>query len=128
VEPVSLEAVLRRSDIVTVHVPLDLSTRGMIGERELKWMKTGAFLINTGRGGIVDEHAVAAALRSGRLGGAAFDVFAAEPPIDRELLEAPHFIGTPHIGAATNEAVLAMGRAAIAGLDGGPPAIELTEP
>jgi phosphoglycerate dehydrogenase-like enzyme len=126
VEPVTLTALLDRSDILTVHLPLDAATRGMIGAKELTSMQQGAFLINTARGGIVDEEAVACALREGRLGGAAFDVFAAEPPRNRELLEAPNFIGMPHAGAATREAMLAMGRAAIAGLDGGPESVDLT--
>jgi D-3-phosphoglycerate dehydrogenase len=83
-------------------------------------------LVNTARGGIVDEAALRQALLDRRLGGAAFDVFAVEPPIDRELLSLPNFIGTPHIGGGTREAVLAMGRAAIAGLEGGPGSIDLT--
>ena len=119
VRPVAFSALLEQSDIVTVHVPLDGTTRGMIGAHELSAMKQAAYLVNTARGGIVDESAVAAALVEHRLAGAAFDVFIAEPPVNRELLRAPNFIGTPHIGAGTHEAVLAMGRAAIAGLDDG---------
>jgi phosphoglycerate dehydrogenase-like enzyme len=126
VTPVTLDALLERSDIVTLHVPLDASTRSLIDARALQRMKPDAFLINTARGGIVDERALKDALREQRLGGAAFDVFAVEPPADRELLQLPTFIGTPHIGAGTREAVLAMGRAAIAGLDGGPASINLT--
>jgi phosphoglycerate dehydrogenase-like enzyme len=117
VQPVTSDVLLAQSDIVTVHLPLDSSTRGKIGPAEVKAMKAGALLINTARGGIVNESAVAAALTSGHLAGAAFDVFTIEPPVDQELLRAPNFIGTPHIGAGTAEAVLAMGRAAIAGLD-----------
>ncbi|PYR01195.1 MAG: phosphoglycerate dehydrogenase [Acidobacteria bacterium] len=123
VQPVAFSALLEQADIVTVHVPLDASTRGLIGAHELSSMKRAAYLVNTARGGIVDESAVAAALVERRLAGAAFDVFTAEPPVNRELLRAPNFIGTPHIGAGTHEAVLAMGRAAIAGLDGGPEAV-----
>ncbi|PYR25780.1 MAG: phosphoglycerate dehydrogenase [Acidobacteria bacterium] len=123
VQPVAFSALLEQSDIVTVHVPLDASTRGLIGAHELSSMKRAAYLVNTARGGIVDESAVAAALVERRLAGAAFDVFTAEPPVTRELLRAPNFIGTPHIGAGTHEAVLAMGRAAIAGLDDGPEAV-----
>jgi len=123
VQPVAFSALLEQSDIVTVHVPLDASTRGLIGAHELSSMKRAAYLVNTARGGIVDESAVAAALVERRLAGAAFDVFTAEPPVNRELLRAPNFIGTPHIGAGTHEAVLASGRAAIAGLDDGPEAV-----
>lgn len=126
IAPVSLETLLERADIVSVHVPLDRSTRGLIGRREVERMTPSAFLINTARGGIVDEAAVKDALLAHRLAGAAFDVFAQEPPIDRELLLLPNFIGTPHIGGGTVEAVLAMGRAAIAGLDD--PSLEVPNP
>ena len=126
VTPVSLEDLLRRSDIVSMHVPLDASTRGLLGAPELARMPRGAFLINTARGGIVDELALKQALLSGGLGGAALDVFEVEPPVDPELLLLPTFIGTPHIGGGTREAVLAMGRAAIAGLQGGSGSIDLT--
>lgn len=117
VTAVALDALLADSDIVTLHVPLDASTRGLIGGRELALMKSTAHLINTARGGVVDETALAAALARGRLAGAAFDVFSEEPPTNAELLLQPTFIGTPHIGGGTTEAVLAMGRAAIEGLD-----------
>jgi D-3-phosphoglycerate dehydrogenase len=126
VRAVSLDALLDESDIVTLHLPLDASTRGLIGERALALMKPDALLVNTARGGIVDEAALKQALLDRRLGGAAFDVFAVEPPIDRELLTLSNFIGTPHIGGGTREAVLAMGRAALAGLEGGPGSIDLT--
>ena len=121
VTQVTLDALLECSDIVTLHVPLDASTRGLIDARALRRMKPDAFLVNTARGGIVDEQALKEALRERRLSGAAFDVFGLEPPPDRELLQLPTFIGTPHIGGGTREAVLAMGRAAIAGLEGCPP-------
>jgi len=126
VVPMTLQMLLERSDIVTLHVPLDGSTRNMIDERSLAMMKPDAFLINTARGGIVDEEALKRALLQQRLGGAAFDVFAIEPPVDRELLLLPTFIGTPHIGGGTREAVLSMGRAAIEGILGGPMALDLT--
>ena len=117
---VPLDALLEQSDFVTIHVPLDRTTRGMFGAREFSRMQRTAFLINTSRGGIVDEEALKLALIDRRIAGAAFDVFAAEPPdagAGRELLMLPNFMATPHIGAATQEAVLAMGRAAIEGLD-----------
>lgn len=126
VTPVAFDDLLRQSDIVTIHVPLDASTRDLIDARALALMKTSAFLINTARGGIVDEPALKLALLEQRIAGAACDVFATEPPVDRELLMLPTFVGTPHIGGGTQEAVLAMGRAAIDGLEGGPASIDLT--
>ena len=119
VRPVALDVLLRDSDIVTIHVPLDASTQNLIDARALAQMKPSAFLVNAARGGIVDEGALKAALVAGGLAGAAADVFATEPPTDLELLRLPTFLGTPHVGGSTEEAVLAMGRAAIAGLDGG---------
>ena len=124
VTAVSLDALLAQSTIVTIHLPLDASTRGLIGPRALGLMKPDALLINTARGNIVDEEALKRALVEKRLGGAACDVFGTEPPVDLELLRLPNFVGTPHIGGSTEEAVLAMGRAAIAGLDD--PGRELT--
>jgi D-3-phosphoglycerate dehydrogenase len=80
-------------------------------------MRPGAVLINTARGGLVDEAALVSALTSGHLAGAAMDVFDEEPAANPELLALPTFFGTPHIGASTEEAQLAMGRAAIEGLE-----------
>lgn len=117
VEPVELEELLRRSDIVTLHVPLDGSTRNMLSAERLALMKPEAILINTARGGLVDEAALKRMLMEGRLAGAGFDVFAAEPPEDLDLLRLPNFLATPHIGGSSEEAILAMGRAAIQGLD-----------
>lgn len=116
IEIVGLKDLLARADVVTLHVPLDASTRGMIGAAQLALMKPDAILINAARGGIVDESALRAALESSRLAGAAFDVFATEPPDDPALLGLPNFLSTPHIGGSAAEAILAMGRAAIAGL------------
>jgi D-3-phosphoglycerate dehydrogenase len=117
IEPADLDTVLRDSDVVTLHVPLDRSTRGMMDARRLAMLKPGAVFINTARGGLVDEGALKLLLQEGRLAGAALDVFEAEPPRDRELIGLPNLIPTPHIGGSTEEAILAMGRAAIAGLD-----------
>lgn len=117
VEPVSRDRLLAEAEIVTLHVPLDASTRGMIGAAELARMRKGACLINAARGGLVDERALIEALSSGHLAGAAFDVFRMEPEANPELLALPTFLGTPHIGGSTAEAQLAMGRAAIAGLE-----------
>ena len=117
VKVVGLEELLRRADVVTLHVPLNDSTRNMLDARRLDMMKTGACLINMARGGLVDEMKLKEMLSRGRLGGAALDVFNNEPPVDMELLCLTNIITTPHIGGSTGEAVLAMGRAAISGLD-----------
>ena len=117
VTPVGLYQLLAESDIVSLHVPLDRSTKGMIGAAQLSRMRAGTFLINAARGGVVDEDALAEALENGHLAGAACDVFQMEPDANPRLLAAPTFLGTPHIGAATAEAQLAMGRAAIEGLE-----------
>ena len=117
VEAVPLDRLLAESEIVTLHVPLDDSTRGMIGGAELARMRKGALLINAARGGLVDEAALEAALASGHLAGAACDVFQLEPDANPRLLTLPTFLGTPHIGGSTEEAQLAMGRAAIEGLE-----------
>ena len=117
IEAVDLETLLRRSDIVTLHVPLNDGTRGMLDARRLAMFKPTAILINTARGGLVDESALKHMLQEKRLSAAAFDVFAQEPPADQELLALPNFLVTPHIGGSAHEAILAMGRAAIRGLD-----------
>lgn len=116
-EQVSLEYLLKHSDLVTLHVPLDASTRGLITEGRLALMKATAILINAARGGLVDEVALKHALLNKRLAAAAFDVFAEEPPHDTELLNLPNFLATPHIGGSAEEAILAMGKSAIEGLD-----------
>ncbi|HUF07344.1 MAG TPA: phosphoglycerate dehydrogenase [Candidatus Binatia bacterium] len=102
---VALPELLHRSDIVTVHTPLTPQTRRMIGSAQLEAMKPGAYLLNVARGGIVDEEALASALRSGHLAGAAVDVFSAEPMApDNPLRGAPNLLLTPHLGASTTEA------------------------
>ena len=99
---VPLETLLATSDIVTLHVPLLESTRHMIGAAELAQMKTGAILINTARGGLVDDRALAQAVRSGKLSGAGLDGVEREPlSADDELLHDPDIIVTPHIGGGT---------------------------
>ena len=117
IEQAPLDELLARADVVSLHVTLDDSTRELLDRRRLQLLKPTAVLVNTARGGLVDEHALAELLREGRLAAAAFDVFALEPPGDSELLFLPNFLGTPHIGGSTEEAVLAMGRAAIEGLE-----------
>lgn len=102
VETVGFEALLEASDFVSVHVALAPETRGLIDAAAIRRMRRGAFLVNTARGGIVDEDALVAALGSGHLGGAALDVFATEPlPQDSPLLDAPNLVLAPHIGSAS---------------------------
>ncbi len=117
IELVELDDLLSRSHVVSLHVPLDGTTRNLLSAKKLELMRPESILINTARGGIVDERAMKAMLLSGRLAGAGLDVFAEEPPADRELLALPNVLATPHIGGSSEEAVLAMGRAAIAGLE-----------
>jgi glycerate dehydrogenase len=101
-----LHEMLPQIDILSLHCPLAANTRGLIGRAELALMKSDALLINTARGGIVDEVALAEALRSGQLGGAGIDVLAQEPPVDNPLLDCdiPNLIVTPHIAWASRAA------------------------
>ena len=104
IELVEVDELLRRADVVTLHVPLNDATRGLIGADRLQLMKPTALLVNVARGGVVDEAALAAALTEGRLAGAAVDVYEHEPPTDSPLLTAPNTVLTPHLGASTREA------------------------
>ena len=109
VRAVDLDTLLAESDAVSVHVPLSPETRGIIGEGALARMKPTAFLINTSRGGLVDEQALAAALTAGRLAGAALDVVEKEPPPpDHPLRKAPNLILTPHLAFYSREAVVEL--------------------
>jgi len=105
----SLEQVLAESDFLSIHIPLIPSTQGLIGERELKLMKRGAFLINISRGNIVDEQALYIALKDGKIGGAALDVFIQEPPKDSPLFKLDNVILSPHMGGYTYEALRETG-------------------
>ncbi|HET9615238.1 MAG TPA: phosphoglycerate dehydrogenase [Candidatus Limnocylindrales bacterium] len=104
VELVGFDELIERADVVTVHVPLTRSTRGLIGREQLARMRPGSIVLNVARGGILDEAAVAEALASGHLAGAGIDVFESEPPTGSPLLDAPNTILTPHLGASTAEA------------------------
>ncbi len=105
VELVSLDELFARSDLVTLHVPLTNETRNLIDAAAIARMRRGVRIINCARGGIVDEQAVADAVRSGHVAGAAFDVFAEEPPPpDHPLIHLPQVVATPHLGASTGEA------------------------
>jgi D-3-phosphoglycerate dehydrogenase len=101
---VPLDELLSTSDFVTIHMPKTPETTGMIGAAELKSMKKTAFVINVARGGLIDEGALAAALRDGEIAGAGIDVFTSEPPTDDVLTSAPNIVVTPHLGASTDEA------------------------
>jgi D-3-phosphoglycerate dehydrogenase / 2-oxoglutarate reductase len=108
VELLDFDELVARADIVSVHVPMTRTTRGLVNAATIERMKPGALLLNVARGGVVDEAAVADALRSGKLGGAAIDVFEAEPPTGSPLLDAPNCLLTPHLGASTAEAQVAV--------------------
>lgn len=104
-----LDDLLREADFVTIHTNLTPETRHLIGARELELMKPGAYLVNTARGPVVDQAALAAALREGRIAGAALDVLEVEPPpADDPILDAPNAVILPHVGSATVETRQAM--------------------
>lgn len=111
---VDLPTLLRDSDFVSIHVPLTAHTRGLIGAAELAMMKPRAVLVNTSRGGIVDEDALASALSGGTIGGAALDVFESEPAEVSALACLDNVVLTPHLGGATGEALSTMASAASA--------------
>ncbi len=108
VELVDLDTLCRRADFVTVHVPLTKDTRGLLGAAAFAKMKNGVRLVNCARGGIIDEAALATAIQTGRVAGAALDVFEQEPPWGSPLLEQESVIVTPHLGASTEEAQAAV--------------------
>jgi D-3-phosphoglycerate dehydrogenase len=100
----SLDELLAEADFISVHLPKNAETAGLLGDRELHLVKPTVRIVNAARGGIVDEHALALALKEGRVAGAGIDVFAAEPATGNPLLEFPSVVGTPHLGASTSEA------------------------
>ena len=104
VELTEFKDLLRRSDYITVHTPLTEETRHLIGNEEFKLMKDGVRLINCARGGIIDEQALYEAMKSGKVAGAALDVFDSEPPTDSKLIDLDKVVVTPHLGASTREA------------------------
>jgi D-3-phosphoglycerate dehydrogenase len=107
---VSKDEIFRASHFITLHTPLTPETRDMIGKQEILRMRDGAYLINTARGGVVDEDAVAQALIEGKLAGAAFDAFAIEPPaLNCALFKAPNVLLTTHMGGSTPEAIQRAG-------------------
>ena len=104
IEKVDLEYLLKNSDIISLHTPLTEDTKNIISSEAISIMKKGSRIINCARGGLVDEVACRAALETGHLAGAAFDVFIEEPAKENILFDAPNFVATPHLGAATIEA------------------------
>jgi len=109
-----LEEMLPKIDFLTVHCPLNQETKGMVGKRELAQMKKGAYVINTARGGIVNEKALLEALNSGHIAAAALDVWEIEPPDPKDpLLNHPQLLGTPHYGGTTEESLYRVGIEAV---------------
>ncbi len=104
VTAVDLNILLCEADFISLHVPLRVETENMIGAEQLAKMKQSAYLINTARGGVIDESALLAALQNGRIAGAALDVFAQEPTTNQALIQHPKVIATPHIAASTDDA------------------------
>ena len=100
----TVDEILAEADYITVHTPLTPETKGLLGAEAMAKMKKGVRLINCARGGIIDEAALAAAIKSGHVASAALDVYNEEPPLNRELIELPRVVCTPHLGASTEEA------------------------
>lgn len=116
VEPVTFDELVERSEVLSLHIPLAPQTAGLYGANTLARLRPDCVLINTARGGIVDEAALYQRLQTGAMAAACADVFEAEPAFSSPLLQLPNFFGTPHIGGSAAEARLAMGRIAIDGL------------
>src|SRR5574341_2172328 len=104
VELTTVVDIVKRADYITVHTPLTKETKDLISDREFAIMKKGARVINCARGGIINEEALAKAVKDGIVSGAAVDVFTKEPPFDNPLLELDRVIVTPHLGASAEEA------------------------
>ncbi|MGH8917763.1 MAG: hydroxyacid dehydrogenase, partial [Actinomycetes bacterium] len=104
IELLTLDELLQRSDIISIHLPKTPETLGLIGKDQLAKTKPGVFIVNAARGGLVDEDALADAVRSGHVGGAGIDVYVSEPTTASPLFELPSVVVTPHLGASTGEA------------------------
>lgn len=114
--PLELDELMATSDVVSLHTPATPETKGMIDARRIELMKPGSYLINTGRGSLIDEEALIAALRSGHLAAAGLDVYPKEPNVAPALLVLPNVVTLPHLGSATLETRTAMGMRAIENL------------
>ena len=117
VTPVGLDDLMKKSDVVTLHLPLDDSTKNIMNQERLQMLKSNAVLINLARGGLIDEAILKEMLIGNKIAGAALDVFEIEPLIDPTFAAMDNVLITPHIGGSTEEAILAMGMTAINGLD-----------
>lgn len=104
-----LKTIIEKADYITLHVPLIPQTKGMIGAKELKKMKKTAFVINTARGGVIDEKALLDALNAGDIAGAGLDVFESEPPTEWHLVKHPKVVATPHLSSSTEEGQVRVG-------------------
>jgi len=122
--PVTLDELYASSDMITLHIPLSSTSRNLINAEAFEKMKQGVYLVCAARGGIIDEEALLAALNSGKVAGAAMDVFANEPPGDTDLVKHPKVIAIPHVGAQTIEAqeraAVDIGTEVLAALNGQP--------
>lgn len=129
-EPLSLDRLLNTSDVVSLHVPMTAETRHLIDRRALTRMKRSAYLVNTSRGPVVDEDALAWALQQHLIAGAALDVYEHEPVIHADLLKLENVLLAPHLGSGTSETRTAMADLAaenvVAVLSGRPPLTEVT--
>ena len=117
VTPVSLDDLIENSDVITLHLPFDDSTKNIMNQKRLQMLKSNAVLINLARGGLIDEATLKEMLINNKIAGAALDVFEIEPPVDPSFATMDNVLITPHIGGSTEEAILAMGMAAIEGLE-----------
>ena len=117
VTPVGLEELIKKSDVVTLHLPQNDSTENIMNQDRLHMLKKDAILINLARGRLIDESTLKQILHKGKIAGAALDVFEVEPPVDQSFANMDNVLVTPHIGGSTEEAILAMGMAAIEGLE-----------
>ncbi len=122
VKQTTLETVLKESDVVSLHLPLTSKTKGLLSRENLMLMKKGSFLINTARGGMVEESALYDLLSSRHIQSAAFDVFETEPPTEQKLFGLDNFFSTAHIGGSSIQSIRLMGQAAIEGLSNPKPA------
>ena len=107
-----LEVLIQKADILTLHLPLTPKTKHMLNQNSLRKMKKGSYVINAARGGIIDEQALADAIKSGHIAGAAFDVFETEPPTQNPLLALDNVVAVPHLGASTEEGQFRAGQEA----------------